>query len=60
MKKINKELHNQLLAQYVDNKLLHEDSIMEGVTSTSLEANTSGDFKTQNKQTQQCVTSPAQ
>ena len=60
MKKINKELHNQLLAQYVDNKLLHEDSIMEGVTSTSLEANTSGDFKTQNKQIQQSVTSPAQ
>ena len=60
MKKINKELHNQLLAQYVDNKLLHEDSIMEGVTSTSLEANTSGDFKNQNKQTQQSVTSPAQ
>ena len=46
MKKINKELHNQLLDHPVEVKATHEDSIVEGVANNSYEANTSGDLKT--------------
>ena len=48
MKKINKDLHNQLLSHSVEGKVSIEDSFIEGITNTSHEAKIIGNFKSQN------------